>query len=104
MVLISWIYTTSKFCRRSQNAEHVTSRQVQEDLAQSRSEGARMNAEMKLEVAELRAEMKLQNETSAKMLEMMATLLAQHPKQRPASFPSKFHSIVGKAMVQSRAE
>jgi hypothetical protein len=89
-----------------QNAEHVTSRQVQEDVAElSRQVAelrAEMKAEMKLEVAELRAEMKLQNE---KMLDMMATLLAQQPKQTsPANVPSKFHSVVGQVMAQSRAD
>jgi hypothetical protein len=85
-----------------QNAEHVTSRQVQEDVAE-------MKAEMKLEVAELRAELRLQNEKSAaqneKMLEMMSTLLAQQPKpSSPANGPSKFHSVVGQVMAQSRAD
>ena len=89
-----------------QNAEHVTSRQVQEDVAE-------MKAEMKLEVAELRAElraeMKLQNEEiklqNEKMFEMMATLLAQQPKpSSPANGPSKFHSVVGQVMAQSRTD
>jgi hypothetical protein len=85
-----------------QNVEPVTSRQVQEDVAE-------MRAEMKLEVAELRAKLELQNEQMAaqneKMLEMMATLLAQQPKpSSPAIIPSKFHSAVGQVMAQSRTE
>jgi hypothetical protein len=77
-----------------QNTEHVTSRQVQEDVTQLSTEVAELRAES--------AEMKLQNE---KMLEMMATLLAQQPKQSlPANGPSKFHSVVGQVMAQSRTE
>ena len=77
-----------------QNTEHVTSRQVQEDVTQLSTEVAELRAES--------AEMKLQNE---KMLEMMATLLAQQPKpSSPATGPSKFHSAVGQVMAQSRTE
>jgi hypothetical protein len=78
--------------------EHVTARQVQEDVVQLAKQMSETDEKMATKVATLEA----QNE---KLLEMMGSLLGQHDgRQMRAAPASKFQSAVGQMVARNRAK